>query len=114
MTMNEYQDAAQITAQYPLTYVLDRQFDLIYNTIGLAGEVGEFCNKVKKVIRDNYGRLTPEMVEDLSGEAGDILWYLSDIVTKLGLDLDTVAQKNINKLASRKSRNVLSGSGDNR
>jgi NTP pyrophosphatase (non-canonical NTP hydrolase) len=47
-------------------------------------------------------------------ELGDVLWYVAQVATELGLDLDAIAEGNIEKLLSRQRRGVLSGSGDNR
>lgn len=52
--------------------------DLEYNTIALAGEVGEFANKFKKVLRGDkdYDYSNPEVREDLALELTDVLVYL--------------------------------------
>jgi NTP pyrophosphatase (non-canonical NTP hydrolase) len=66
------------------------------------------------VIRDDGGTLTDERRRAMSKELGDVLWYVAQIATELGLDLDEVAQANLEKLLSRQRRGVLSGSGDDR
>jgi hypothetical protein len=43
-----------------------------------------------------------------------VLWYVAQLATELGLELDQVAQANLDKLASRAARNVIAGSGDRR
>jgi NTP pyrophosphatase (non-canonical NTP hydrolase) len=50
----------------------------------------------------------------MSKELGDVLWYVSQLASELGLELETVAQANLEKLLSRQRRGVLSGSGDER
>jgi len=45
---------------------------------------------------------------------GDVLWYLSQICTELGVEFENVATANIEKLKSRKERGVVHGNGDNR
>lgn len=83
-----------------------------YPALGLSGEVGEYCNKLKKVMRDKAGVITREFREDAFSELGDVLWYLAECASSLGLSLDEIAQANAEKLASRKERGVLQGSGD--
>lgn len=87
---------------------------IIYPTLGLTGEAGEVSDKVKKVIRDNGGHLTPERTMAILLELGDVLWYISALADDLGSNLTEVATLNIGKLASRQERNTLNGEGDNR
>jgi hypothetical protein len=42
------------------------------------------------------------------------MWYVAVLAYELDYDLETIAQNNLAKLASRKERGVLTGSGDNR
>lgn len=88
--------------------------NIYYPTMGLAGEAGEVANKVKKVMRDKGGVITEEFKKDIAKELGDILWYVSTCSSMLGLDLNDIAEANIEKLYSRMDRGVLKGSGDNR
>ena len=108
MTFNEYQAAAETTAMYP-----DKGNNLYYPALGL-GEAGEIQNKVKKVMRDDNGVLTEERRQSLIDELGDLLWYVATMASELRADLNDVAQRNVNKLASRKERGVIQGSGDKR
>jgi NTP pyrophosphatase (non-canonical NTP hydrolase) len=108
-SFDEYQKAAEETAVYPGTY------NLTYPTLGLAGEAGEVCEKVKKYIRGDYENMPrKEFVDMLKKEMGDVLWYLSAIATDLGISLEEVAVVNIEKLHSRKDRNKIKGDGDDR
>ncbi|MGH2741150.1 MAG: MazG nucleotide pyrophosphohydrolase domain-containing protein, partial [Thermoleophilaceae bacterium] len=52
--------------------------------------------------------------EALGAELGDVLWYVAQLATEAGLDLDELAQANLDKLQSRQRRAVLQGSGDSR
>lgn len=108
MTFDEYQAAAHETAIYP------GSIGLAYVTLGLAGEAGEFANKVKKVYRDDIGVVSDEKRALLMMELGGCLWYLAEACTVLGIDLSMVADLNINQLRSRQERGKLGGSGDNR
>lgn len=107
---NEYQEKAAETAIYPK----DLGLGLYYVALGLAGEAGEFAGEVSKLIRDDKGQLTPERAEKLKSEASDVIWYIAAVLTELNLNFEDVAQYNLDKLASRKERGVLSGSGGNR
>ena len=72
------------------------------------------AEKVKKLLRDDDGVLSDERREALAGELGDVLWYVAQVATEAGLDLEEIAQGNLDKLLSRQRRGVLSGSGDSR
>ena len=104
-----YQQRSRATARYP-----GAGANPIYPTLGLCGEAGEVADKVKKVMRDQNGVFTPEVIAALQLELGDVLWYVAQLATELGLELDQVAQANLDKLASRAARNVIAGSGDTR
>lgn len=109
MNFDEYQGKARATAIYP------EKYKVIYPVLGLAGESGEVCEKIKKIIRDNGGIFTDtEFVKLIEKELGDVLWYVANVAFDLGLSLEEIAKKNIDKLQSRKERDVLKGSGDER
>lgn len=107
MNFNEYQKTAYSFSRYP-------QGNLVYPTLGLAGESGEFADKIKKVMRDHDGVIDEDTRRALALELGDVLWYLSCLADRLAYKLSEIAEMNIDKLASRKARGVLGGSGDNR
>jgi len=108
MNINKYQELARQTAIYPSEY------KIVYPALGLCGESGEVAEKVKKFIRDDKGELTASKVFEIMKEMGDVLWYLANLASDLGIDLQDVATVNIQKLQNRKIKNALSGSGDNR
>ena len=83
-------------------------------TFGLAGESGEVAEKIKKVIRDKNSEIDEETRLALKKELGDVFWYIAALCDEVGLDMEDVAESNINKLLDRQQRNVLHGSGDNR
>jgi NTP pyrophosphatase (non-canonical NTP hydrolase) len=109
MTPNEYQTAALRTAIYP-----DRGNNLIYPVLGICGEAGEVAEKVKKIIRDGDGVLTDPDREKIALELSDVCWYVAVLAYELDYTLEEIMQMNLDKLASRQSRGVLSGSGDAR
>ncbi len=109
MLLSDYQRRSRATAVYP-----DAGSNLTYPALGLCGEAGEAAEKIKKAIRDDGGELTPERRDALAGELGDVLWYLAQLATEAGLELDEIAESNLAKLLSRRDRAVLHGSGDYR
>jgi len=107
--LDDYQERSRATAVYP-----DAGDNLLYPTLGLCGEAGEVAEKVKKMLRDDGGALSAERREALAKELGDVLWYVAQVATEAGLDLDEIAEANLKKLLSRQRRAVLQGSGDDR
>ncbi|MGC1177376.1 MAG: nucleoside triphosphate pyrophosphohydrolase family protein [Candidatus Saccharimonadales bacterium] len=110
MTFDEYEKQA-------LTTVLstgDEFKDLLHWVLGINGEAGEVAEKLKKIIRDKQGVISQEDKVELAKEIGDVLWYLAVFAHDLGVPLDNIARKNLEKLKSRKTRGVLGGAGDNR
>ena len=124
MTLNQYQGRAMSTCMSSCS-------NFSYMMLNLVGEVGEFASKVAKEIRKGNieigatampNKIMPYMNEDewwakdeeLMKEAGDILWQLAGLCTTMGWTLEEVAQKNLDKLSSRKKRGVIDGDGDNR
>lgn len=120
LSLNEYQQRAMTTCT-------EGSNNFSYMMLNLVGEVGEFAGKIAKEVRKermtinnsklqmtegNYMKV--EFDEDLKKEAGDILWELSGLCTVMGWSLEDIAQMNLDKLASRKERNVIVGDGDNR
>lgn len=108
LTLDEYQDRAIETAIYGISQ------SIVYPTLGLSGEAGEVANKVKKVLRDKNGFFDAETRKQIILEVSDCLWYCATLARDLGYSLEEAAQMNLDKLASRKERNVIGGDGDNR
>ncbi len=114
MDFNEYQKKAASTANYPVG-TPDGLPPGLYTALGLNGEAGEVAEKIKKLWRDGLGALSRDDVRDaIRKELGDVLWYLSETARQWDIELEDVAHTNLSKLASRASRGVLHGSGDNR
>ena len=75
-----------------------KDFDLKYLTIGLCGEVGEVCNEIKKLERDDNNILTDNRLQKIKLELGDVLWYYIGICNKLDVSIDDIIKENIKKL----------------
>ena len=109
MELNHYQRESRKTALYP-----DVGSNVIYPTLGLVGEAGEVADKVKKILRDNKGVFDKDRKDAIKFELGDVLWYISQLSSELGFELEEIANSNLQKLNSRKFRGQIQGSGDNR
>lgn len=109
MDFSEYQAKSRRTAAYPAIGQ-----PLVYPTLGLVNEAGEVAGKVKKIFRDKQGVIDEETLNALKSELGDVLWYLAQLCTELGLSLDEVAEYNLKKLYDRLERGVIQGDGDKR
>jgi NTP pyrophosphatase (non-canonical NTP hydrolase) len=120
LQLNDYQKIAHETADYPEGKVIDTKegvehyINYIYPALGLAEEAGEVAGKYAKAVRDNAGVIDERHKQEIVKELGDVLWFVSELCSSLGVTLSEVAQKNLDKLSSRKERGVIHGSGDNR
>jgi NTP pyrophosphatase (non-canonical NTP hydrolase) len=108
MTFSEYQKESRRTAGYTLKPLY------IYPTLGLVGEAGEVAEKIKKLIRDKNQEVSDADREAIKKELGDVLWYMAQVATELKINLNDVAQNNLDKIFSRLERNLIHGDGDNR
>ena len=86
----------------------------VYYVLGIAGETGELVEKIKKLFRDDYGKITLKKLDEIKKEMGDCLWYHARLADVLGIDFNDVASKNIEKLLDRMERNKIHGEGDDR
>ncbi len=93
MTINEYQKLAMRT----LNPELSQKDILINGVMGLCGESGEAIDIVKKHLAQGHELDKAHLVKEL----GDVAWYIAELATVLGYDLEDVLQMNINKLMER-------------
>lgn len=92
MTLSEYQERAART----MNPELDDNECFYHGLFGLVSEVGEMTG----IIQKNY------QGHDMDGdhfvdEMGDVLWMIAEICTAIGVSLDEVAERNIEKLMKR-------------
>ena len=92
LTLNDYQRMARRTAGTKQTS--DKMEEALF---GLPGEVGELCDHYKKHKHQGHDLDYNHMAE----EAGDVLWYLAEIADALGITLEDIARRNIDKLIKR-------------
>lgn len=74
-----------------------RKCHLLHMVLGISGEAGELLDAVKKHVI--YGKELD--LENVTEEAGDILFYLEGLLQPLGITLDDCRQATMDKLAKR-------------
>ena len=92
MTFDEYQALAQRTSS-----TKTKPDKLLNGLMGLNGEAGECIDILKKVEFQGH-TFDPNKLLD---ELGDVLWYVAQTATGLGVTLEAVAQHNVDKLMKR-------------
>ncbi|RME08176.1 MAG: nucleotide pyrophosphohydrolase [Anaerolineae bacterium] len=93
MTLDEYQRLAQRTSGAGG----EGEGRLIVAALGLAGEAGEFANMVKKRTAHGHAITSAELADEL----GDVLWYLAEAASAIGIPLEEIARQNVEKLRRR-------------
>ena len=106
MNFYEYQVNALKTGVYP------KKYNVSYPALGLCEEAGEVAGKIAKMMRDDISLI--DQKESIQKEMGDVLWYLAALAHDCGLSLQTIAEKNIQKLQARQQAGTLHGEGDDR
>ena len=92
MDLNEYQTlAARTMGPRP------PEQQLANAALGLAGEAGEVADMMKKHLFHAH----PLDREALVKELGDCLWYVAGLASALGIELDEIGRRNIEKLRKR-------------
>lgn len=110
MTFDEYQKKALTTAAFHPDPLMDKTIWVL----GIAGESSEVAEKWKKIVAYREGKITDDDKAELSKELGDIIWYIALLAHTLDLSFEEIANANLKKLADRKKRGVIAGTGDNR
>jgi NTP pyrophosphatase (non-canonical NTP hydrolase) len=95
MTINEYQKAAMRTASGVATATKDNL--LLNGVMGMNGEAGECIDMVKKHFFQGHTLDREKLVKEL----GDVCWYVAITAEALGVSLEEVMQKNVDKLMKR-------------
>lgn len=65
--------------------------------MGLSGETGEVVDHVKKHLFQGHALDRQKVID----EAGDVLWYLANLLNIVGTTLEEVQEHNIKKLYGR-------------
>lgn len=65
--------------------------------LGMCGEAGECADILKKYLHQGHEFDREKLVREL----GDVLWYIAETASGLGISLEDVAQINLEKLRAR-------------
>ena len=108
MNFKEYQeqtartDGGNLTAHFlGLCDEAGEVVECVVETMELAIKMNIASSKVTESCKKHIGHGHELDTFKLAKELGDVLWYISAIATGLGLDLDLIAQYNIDKLQAR-------------
>ena len=93
MDFTTYQQKSRETAIYK------NELKVLYPALGLAGEAGEVCEKIKKIYRDKDGDMSSDDRLAIRKELGDVLWYISQLACDIDVTLASVATANLEKLS---------------
>lgn len=92
MQADEYQKEATRTLPN------DSRKDLLINMcLGLSGETGEVIDIIKKTIYHGHKLSKKHLMEEL----GDVCWYITNLASLTGIDLENIFEYNIKKLEKR-------------
>lgn len=93
MELNVYQELAARTLGGDRTH----EQQLANAALGLAGEAGEVADMLKKHLFHSHPLDDDALVKEL----GDCLWYVAAMATVLGLEMEEIGARNIEKLRRR-------------
>ncbi len=83
---------------------------LLHAGIGLSTESGEFLDALKKHIF--YGKELDRV--NLAEELGDLFWYMAIVADELGVEFESVMERNIQKLKARYGEKFSEEKAENR
>lgn len=92
MTFSEFQQASLRTSKDE-----PHRERMMVQALGLAGEAGEVGQMVKKWAW--HGGVIE--IEKFKDELSDVLWYVADLASAMGINLNDIADHNVEKLRKR-------------
>lgn len=119
MTATEYEQQAH------RTLAKSTAENIAYLGFGLMAEAGEVADKIAKAVRRGEIEINNneiifvrgncfQFTDNIVDELGDVLWFVAMMARRLGVSLEEVMRRNLDKLADRQNRGVIIGDGDKR
>lgn len=96
MSTKSYQEFVKNTSG-AFSSLNEEQGRIAAAALGLVGEAGETSEVIKKYLF--HGHDLPK--EKIEKELGDVLWYVTELCNALDITLESVMEKNIEKLSKR-------------
>ena len=93
---------------------MSKNYNLPLACLGLAGEVGEVCDLIKKdgIYPD---RISDVLLQDkIVDELGDVMWQAFAIANVIGIPMEHIIESNVAKLNLRHGGAKLDTTGGNR
>ena len=111
------QQLGDIYFDYSKDLPVDSKFDNVVDM--LVVETGAVLEVFKKALRDDYTlfvdkKLVPGKFMKMNVAIASLLTICEYLANFFGVEVSTILQQNVDKLASRAKRGTLSGSGDER
>jgi len=75
----------------------NKLMDMLHCSVGISGEAGELLDHMKKAMWQGHNIDLDYLVLEL----GDILFYFTSMCNCIGVDIDIIRKKNIEKLRIR-------------
>lgn len=92
----------QKNAERQIEWDATNEIDVMYRALEFVGEVGEMCNNIKKVRREELGLKGSRCTrEDLESEFGDVMITLALLADAVGVDLEQVTKEKFNATSEK-------------
>lgn len=109
ITIRSYQDFTPSTFIVPDNPVSTQD---TYLFCGLVAEAGEVAGNYAKYCRGDFN--SEELTFRTKKELGDVLYFVFQLATQLGLDVEDILEENKAKLQDRLNRGKIKGDGETR
>lgn len=78
------------------------EIDELFKTVEFVGEVGELCNNIKKIKREQLGLAGSRCTQaDLKSEFGDVMITLALLADYMNVDLEQVVKEKFNSTSEK-------------